>query len=234
MLEAGIWGLFAASSLVIGALLSFTGWIKPRPLRLVTAFGSGVLISAIAYDLVEEAVNVSATGISVAVGFVLGSLVFYAADALTDRWASSGSSQGLGILLGAVLDGIPESVVLGASLLAGGGVSVAVLVAIFISNVPEGLASSSGLAKGGRTRTSIVLIWAAVVVVSGIAAAIGYGVLRGASGDAVAVIDAFAAGAILTMLADEMIPSAFVAGDKLPGVATAAGFAFAALLSFSA
>jgi ZIP family zinc transporter len=232
MLEAGAWGLFAASSLVLGAILSFTGWIHDRPLRLVTAFGSGVLISAVAYDLVEEAVLESATGISVAAGFVVGALIFYAISSLVERW-TSGSSEGTGILIGAALDGIPESVVLGASLLAGGGVSVAVLAAIFISNLPEGLSSSTGLTADGHSRGQIIGAWLVVVAVSSLVAAISYGALGGAGGDVIAFMEAFAAGAILTMLADDMIPSAYVTGDKLPGLATAAGFAVAALLSFS-
>ena len=232
MLEAGAWGLIAASSLLLGALLSFTGWIRARPLRLVTAFGAGVLISAVAYDLVEEAVKASVTGTAVAAGFVGGSLVFYGLSALIERW-SSGSSEGTGILLGAVLDGIPESAVLGVSLVSGGGVSVAVLVAIFISNLPEGLSSSAGLAAAGHSRTQIMGVWLVVVVVSGLVAAVSYGLLGGAGGDVTAFMEAFAAGAILTMLADDMIPDAYVEGDKLPGVATAAGFAVAALLSFN-
>ena len=232
MLEAGAWGLFAASSLVLGALLSFTGWIKGRPLRLVTAFGAGALISAVAYELVEEAVVDAVSGFAVAAGFVLGSLVFYGAASLVERW-TSGRAQGTGILIGATLDGIPESAILGMSLLSGGGVSVAVLVAVFISNVPEGLSSSAGLAADGHSRRQIIGTWLVVVAVSGLVAALSYAALGRAGGDVIAFIEAFAAGAILTMLADEMIPDAYVEGDKLPGVATAAGFAVAALLSFS-
>lgn len=232
MFEAGAWGLFAASSLVLGAILSFTGWVGVRPLRLITAFGAGVLISAVAYDLVGEAVHDTAIGTSVAAGFVVGSLVFYVLSALVERWLS-GSSEGTGILLGAVLDGVPESAVLGVSLLTGGGVSVAVLVAIFISNVPEGLSSSAGLTAAGHGRGQIIGTWLVIAVVSSLVAAISYAALGGASGDVIAFIEAFAAGAILTMLADDMIPNAYSAGDKLPGLATAAGFAVAALLSFS-
>lgn len=232
MIEAGGWGLLAASSLVIGAILSFTGLIRGRPLRLVTAFGAGVLISAVAYDLVAEAIRGPATGVAIALGFVLGSLVFYGGSALVER-LTSGRSQGTGILLGAALDAIPESVVLGVSLLAGGGVSVAVLVAVFISNVPESLASSTGLAAAGHRRGQIIGAWIVVVLISGLVAAIGYAALGNAGPEPIGFIEAFAAGAILTMLADEMIPDTYVKGDKLPGVATAAGFALAALLSFS-
>lgn len=232
MLEAGGWGLIAASTLVLGALLSFTGWIRDRPLRVVTAFGSGVLISAVAYDLIEEAVRSSASGIHIAVGFVLGSLVFYVLSTLVERW-TAGRSQGTGTLLGAALDGIPESAVLGVSLVAGGGVSLAVLVAILISNVPEGLSSSAGLMAAKRSKLWILGVWIGVCVVSGLVAALSYGAMGQQGPDVIGFILAFAAGAILTMLADEMVPAAFVAGDKLPGVATAAGFAVAALLSFS-
>ncbi len=232
MLEAGGWGLLGASSLVLGAVLSFTGLIRGRLLRLITAFGAGVLISAVAYDLVAEAVGVSATGISVAAGFALGSLVFYAGSALVARW-TKGRSHGTGILFGAALDGIPESAVLGVSLVAGSGVSVAVLVAILISNVPEALASTTDLAAAGRSRAWILTVWVVIAVVSGLVAAISFSLLGKADREIIAFIEAFAAGAILTMLADDMIPDAFVDGDKLPGVATAAGFAVAALLSFS-
>lgn len=146
---------------------------------------------------------------------------------------TSGRSEGAGILVGAALDSIPESAVLGVSLLTGGGVGIAVLSAIFISNVPEGLASTAGLTEAGRGRGQIIGIWVVIVAVSGLVAAISNGALGGAGGDVIAFMEAFAAGALLTMLADEMIPSAYLAGDKLPGVATAAGFAAAALLSFS-
>jgi len=232
MLEAGGWGLLAASSLVLGAILSFTGWIRARPLRLITAFGAGVLISAVAYELVEEAVLESAGGVAVASGFILGSLVFYGGSALVERWSSK-RSHGTGILFGAALDAIPESVVLGVSLLAGGAISVAVLVAVFISNVPEALASTSQLEAAGHKRGRILGIWILVAGVSGLAAAIGYAALGKAGPDVIGFIEAFAAGAILTMLADDMIPAAYIEGDKLPGVAAAAGFAVAALFSFS-
>jgi ZIP family zinc transporter len=232
MFEAGAWGLLAESSLVLGAILSFTGWIRGQPLRLLTAFGAGALVSAVAYDLVGEAVLKTATGTSVAAGFILGALVFYGVSSLVERW-TSGRSQGTGIFIGAILDAVPTAVVLGVSLLAGGGVSVAVLGAVFISNLPEGLASSTGLTAAGHGRGQVIVAWLIVVAVSGLVAAVSYGALGKAGGDVTAFMEAFAAGAILTMLADDMIPSAFVKGDKLPGLATAAGFALAALLSFN-
>ena len=142
---------------------------------------------------------------------------------------------GLGIVLGAVLDGIPESVVIGASLIAGDSASVAVIVAVFLSNVPESISASSDLLRNGWTKPKVILMWVVVVAASTMSAGIGYVLLQGASGSWIAAIQAFAAGAILTMLADEMIPEAFEKIDhrKSVGLALAFGFALSAALSFN-
>jgi ZIP family zinc transporter len=231
--EAAFWGLVGASSLVLGALVAFWFRIPDRILGLVMAFGAGVLISAVAYELVEAALAVSATGVSVALGFAGGALVFFVGDTLIDRHLAG--TAGWGILLGTVLDGVPESVVIGISLLSGDGVSVAVLVAVFLSNVPEAISATADLREGGVARGQILLLWVAVVAASAVAAGLGYGLLGEASGETIAAIDAFAAGAILTMLADEMIPEGYERSGhrKLVGVVTAFGFGVAALLSFA-
>ncbi|MDQ2964280.1 MAG: ZIP family zinc transporter [Chloroflexota bacterium] len=236
MLAAGVWALVAASSLVLGALLSLTNWIEGRRLRLLIAFGAGTLVSAVAYDLVEEAVHVSATGWSVGAGFVVGALAFYVGDEIIDRLPGAGGADGGGglpILLGAVLDGIPESIVLGLTLVGGGAPSSAVLVAIFVSNVPESVASSTKMREAGRSPLWIVAIWAVVAAASAVAAAVGYGLLAGSSGDNIAFMDAFAAGAILVLLADHLLPEAHADRDKVVGVMAASGFALAAVLSFT-
>jgi ZIP family zinc transporter len=235
-LAAGLWALLAASSLVLGSLISLTDWVRGRRLRLLIGFGAGALVSAVAYDLFAEAVEVSATGLSVAAGFVGGALLFYAGDELLDR--SSGArgkpaAGGLSILFGAILNGIPESIVLGLTLVGGGAPSIAVLVAIFVSNVPESIAASTTMREAGRPTAWIVGIWTIVALASAAAAALGYAFLAGRSGENVAFINAFAAGAILVMLADELIPEAHAERDKLVGLMTAAGFALAAFLSFS-
>ena len=155
---------------------------------LILAFGAGTLIGAVAYELLEEAVDLSVSGIDVAIGFGLGATVFYLGSLGIDRLSPERPegmaaskrdprTSGLALVLGAVLDGIPESVVLGLSLIAGQGVSVAVLVAVFISNIPEGLSASADLADAGLQRMRILGVWAIVVVVSALAAAIGFGVL---------------------------------------------------------
>jgi Predicted divalent heavy-metal cations transporter len=234
---AGFWGFIGASSLILGALIALTGRLKGPPLVLLIGFGCGALISALAYDLIEEAASVSATGLSVAFGFIAGALTYYTGDKLIERMPGAGSSNGGGglpILLGAVLDGIPESIVLGLTLVGGGGPSAAILVAIFISNVPESVASSTRMLSSGRPPAWVVGVWALVAVASALAATIGYGLFANASGDVISFIDAFAAGAILTLLADDLLPAAHAERNPLVGLATAAGFAVAAFLSLSA
>lgn len=233
-LAAGLWALLAASSLVLGAFLSLTGWIHGRGLRLLIGFGAGALVSAVAYDLFAEAVEVSATGFSVAAGFVGGAVAFYLVDEIIDRrGAGKANGGGLPILFGAILNGIPESIVLGLTLVGGGAPSIAVLVAIFVSNVPESIAASTKMRETGRSTPWIAGIWSLVALASAVAAAIGYGFLAGRSGENVAFLNAFAAGAILVMLADDLIPEAHAERDKLVGLMTAAGFALAAFLSFT-
>jgi len=230
------WALLGASSLLLGALVTFAVPIGRRFLGLIMAFGAGVLISAVSYELVEESLVVSADRYVVASGFVLGALVFFAGDVAIDRrLKGKEEAGGLGIVLGAVLDGIPESVVIGASLLTGESASVAVIVAVFLSNVPESISASRDMLGGGWSRGKILALWGIVVAASTLAAGIGYALLDGSSGSWIAAIQAFAAGAILTMMADEMIPEAFEATGhrKSVGLALAFGFALSAALSFS-
>jgi zinc transporter, ZIP family len=235
--EALAWGLLAGSSLVIGALVALVVPIRPRVLGLVMAFGSGVLISAVAFDLVEEAFETSNGSGAVAVGLFAGCAVFFAGDTLIDRMggadrkkvAPGAQSAGpaLAIVLGAVLDGVPESMVIGLTIVQGGSVGAAYVAAVFISNLPEGVAATTGLVAGGWTRGRILGLWLLVVAVSGIASAAGYVLLDGAAPGTVAFVLAFAGGAILTMLADTMMPEAFKHGRELAGVATTLGFAAA-------
>ena len=240
MLEAAFWGFVGGAALLLGAVIGLVWTVPRRVIGLVMAFGAGVLVSAVAFELTAEAVKGGGWD-ATAAGLAAGSLVFFLGDRWLDhrggedRKRSSGPGQGgaaLGIVLGAVLDGIPESAAIGISLLEGGGVSVAVVVAVFISNVPESLSASSGL-RATWSRGRILVLWTVVALVSAGAAAVGYGALGDASGDTVAFIQAFAAGAILTMLADTMIPEAFEAEGRTPftGVVTTLGFAVSALLS---
>lgn len=236
MAAAGAWAFIGASSLILGALIALTGRLNGKPLELLIGFGGGALVSALAYDLFGEAVEASATGLSVAIGFVAGAVTYYVGDKIIDGMPGGQAADdggGLPLLLGAVLDGIPESIVLGLTLVAGGP-SIAILVAIFISNVPESVASSTKMLESGRKSAWIIGVWTLVACVSALAAAIGYGLLATSSGDVIALIDAFAAGAILTLLANDLFPAAHAESNRLVGLAVAAGFAVAALLSLNA
>jgi ZIP family zinc transporter len=238
--ESFFWGLLAASTLLVGGAFALRFAVSELVLGMIMAFGSGVLISAVAFELVEEAHVTSAGEGGVGLGLVCGSLVFFAGDWLIDRMGgahrkrSGGEQAGgsaLAIVLGIVLDGIPESIVLGLTVVAGGGVSAAFLVAVALSNVPEAIAASTGLAASGWAHRRILQLWAGVSLVSAVAALAGYAVFDGASPATVAFVMSFAAGAILTMLADTMMPEAFEHGGRLVGVVTTLGFGVAFAIS---
>jgi ZIP family zinc transporter len=234
------WGALAASSLLLGGVIALRFRVSGRVLGLVLAFGAGVLISAVAYELVEDAFSTSDGGAWVAAGLAAGALVYFGGDELIDRQGgekrkSMGGEQeegtALAIVLGIVLDGIPESVVIGLTLLEGGSVSVALLVAVFLSNLPEAIGATSGLAVAGWRHSHILGLWALVILASGLAALAGYGLLGDASPNTVAFVLAFAGGAILTMLAETMIPEAYLRGGKAVGLVTTLGFGVAFAVS---
>jgi zinc transporter, ZIP family len=227
------WGTLGASSLVIGAVLALRLRIGVRAIGLIMGFGAGVLISAVAFDLVEEAVNTEAGHWAVLAGILAGCGVFFGGDLLIDRYggedrkdAQGAQADGspLAIVLGTVLDGIPESMVIGITIFQGGAVGAAYLAAVFISNLPESVSSTSGLVASGWKPARILWMWVGIALVSGLASLAGYGLFRDSSPDAVAFVLAFAAGAILTMLSDTMVPEAHEHGGRLVGVVTTLGF----------
>jgi zinc transporter, ZIP family len=237
-----LWGLFAASSLIVGGALALTFRVGERMLGLIMAFGAGVLISAVAYELVAEAFDTAAGSGSLAFGLAAGALTFFAGDAVIDRMggdkrksmapaAAPGTGSALAIVLGIVLDGIPESAVIGLGLLSGEGVSVALIAAVFLSNLPEAIAATTGLSKGGWASRKIIGLWVLVTAVSGLASLAGYVLFDSAGPSALAFVLAFAAGAILTMLADTMMPEAFEHGGKAVGLLTTLGFGLAFALA---
>jgi ZIP family zinc transporter len=237
---AFLWGAVAASSLLAGALLVMWRPIGQRMLGLVMAFGAGVLISAVAFELVAPAIAQAEDGghWKVGLGLGAGALSFYVGDGIIDRLggekrksAAGAEGSALALTLGIVLDGIPESIALGLTLLDGEGVSFAMLAAVFLSNLPESIAATTGFERSGRSRHWTLGLWIAIVLVSGLAAFAGYGLLQDASGTTVAVVNAFAAGAVLTMLADTMMPEAFAYGGRAVGLVTTFGFALAVGLS---
>ena len=231
MTEAAFWGLVTGSSLVIGAVVTFIARPRDRVVGLVMAFGAGALISAVAYEMLGEAVAEGDTE-GVVIGLLAGSLVFFLGDTLIDNLGASQrkhirgeeeEGQPLAIVLGTVLDGVPESLVLGISLIDGGGASIALVGATFMSNLPEAIAATSGLEKRRWSRGPILLMWTGIMLVTAVASAFGFAVFENSTATGVWV-EAFAAGAILTMLADAMIPEAYKHGGRLAGVVLVLGF----------
>ena len=245
---AGFWGFVGGSALILGAAIAWFATLPQRLIAAIMAIGSGVLISAVAFDLMDEAFRQGGFD-ATALGFLGGAAVYTAANIIVSRRGArhrkrSGSnpqesqpdaqsSSGAAIAIGALLDGIPESVVIGVSLLGGGGVSAVTVAAVFLSNVPEGLSSAAGMKAAGRSARYVFGVWGGIALASAVAAMIGNVALGGASPDLIAAVAAVAAGAILAMLVDTMIPEATEATHDYSGLIAVIGFLAAFVLTKS-
>ena len=221
------WGALAASSLVVGALI---GLARPWPKQvvgLVLGFGAGALISAVSFELAEDGAKI-AGGLPVALGLGVGALVYYLA---AGRVAAMGGGPALA--LGAFLDGIPEQLVLGINLASGDAVSIGLLAAIFVSNLPEAIGGATELEATGHERRKVLRLWVAVAAACALATPAGYALMDVASDELQGGINGFAAGALLVMLVDSMIPDATEKGGRATGLVTTLGFALAAGLSLA-
>lgn len=234
------WGALAASSLLIGALAALArGWSR-RLIGLVLAFGAGALISAVSFELALEGSDTGGFG-WLAAGLALGGVTYYLMDGVVDRIGAPGRARerhasgdaGPALALGAFLDGIPEQLVLGIGLAGGEPVSVGLLAAIFVSNLPEAIGSASAMRDAGRPARTIVGLWAGVALCCALATVAGYALGDAVSGELRAAIDGFAAGALLVMLVDSMIPDATQDSGRQAGLVTVLGFALAAALSIA-
>jgi zinc transporter, ZIP family len=222
------WGALAASSLVIGALLGVARPWPDRLVGLVLAFGAGALISAVSFDLAQEGARVGDRGF-VALGLGVGALTYFMADRAIER--RGGDDAGPALALGAFLDGIPEQMVLGLGLAAGGAVGVGLLAAIFVSNLPEAIGSASAMRAAGKRPAPIRRLWTLIAVGCTLATVVGFALADVTGGNLQAAIDGFAAGALLVMLVDSMIPEATSKAGRAGGLFTVLGFAVAAGLS---
>ena len=254
LLLAGLAGLLSGLSLVVGSLVAWFVKVPRELVALVMAFGAGVLISALAFDLVDEATS-SGGFVPTVSGFVVGAVVYVVLDQLLEhggfrhkrhrrhhddtsagspdhaggggggaKAAAASGGTGLGIALGALLDGVPETAVQGVSLTGGGTLSVAVLVAVVISNFPEGMSSTADLKESGRGARYVFGLWSGIAVICALSAIGGYVLLGGVPEGAQSFVMAFAAGAILAMICDTMIPEAFRKAQTLTGLVTVLGF----------
>ena len=243
-IQAGLWGALAGSALVVGALVGWFVRLPPRWIAAVMAFGAGVLVSALSFEMMEQAWRRGGL-VATSLGFLGGALAYTAAGAALARAGAkhrkrSGDRQrsearragsGAAIAIGALLDGVPESIVVGLSLLDGAGPSVATVVAVFLSNLPEGLSSAAGMRAAGRSAVYVLGVWAAIAAASGIAAWAGCALMADVPTPVVGGVSAVAAGAVLAMVADTMIPEAFETAHEAAGLITVAGFLASFVLS---
>ena len=243
-LQATFWGFVSGSALLVGATVGYLAKVPQKIIAFIMAFGSGVLISALALDLMEEAYERGGFD-STAVGFIGGAVVYTLANYFLDKNGakhrkrsgeqqpseSENSGSGLAIALGSLLDGIPESIAIGVSMIHGGAVSTAAVIAIFLSNIPESLSSTTGMKKAGRPAKYIFGIWIGITLISTFASYCGYAIFKNFSPDVIAATVAVAAGAILTMLSDTMMPEAYEHGHNYIGIITVVGFLAAFILT---
>lgn len=231
MLGAIILGALAQSSLLLSGLAVYWVKIPSRIVGWLAGFGAGALISAVAFDLIAQDISEGIGPITGATWLLIGALLFIVGDRLVEqRFGGDGQGGALGIILGAVVDGIPESLIFGIQIAVGIPVSVAFIFAVWISNVPQALAPSADLAQSGWSKTTMAAVWGAVVVASGIAAGLGFFAASSFGSVDGSRMAALAAGGILAMLTDSLIPFSYERGGNGAGLGTVIGFAISLAL----
>lgn len=230
LIQAALWGAFAGSSILIGALLGLYTTLPKKVTGLIMSFGTGVLLGAASFELLTEAVDQGGL-IATSIGFLTGALIFTISELFISnrggkdrkRSKKSESSSGLSIFIGTIIDAIPESIIIGVSLLNKGSVSYLMVIAVFISNFPEGLSSTVGLKKDGYSKRTILIMWLIVVLLASVSSLLGFTFLQNTSVAIISFISAFAAGGIISMVASTMMPEAFEEGGAIVGLIASLG-----------
>lgn len=249
----GLWlaalsGLIAGGALLAGAAVAWMVDIPKAVVAAIMAVGAGVLISTLAFELVEEAAQDGGL-VPTTVGFLGGAIIYTVADWLVSRPRHprpiepgpnivarratapvAGGAGGLAIAIGALIDGIPESIVMGLSVLQVGGLSIPIVAAVAISNIPEGLGSTAELKRSGVGFGRIALLWSSIAAITVVASVVGFLAFQSAPVGLIAVITTIAAGGLLAMVCNTMIPEAFDEQQILTGLWATIGFLAAFVL----
>ena len=229
MLDAFALGAVAQSSLLIAGVIVCWITVPTKIVGILAGFGAGAMISAIAFDLVPEAETVIDLWQTV-LWMLIGVGFFLLGDWIVDKkFGTAGAGGAMGIVVGSVVDGVPESAIFGIQIGTGVTISVGFLAAVFVSNIPQAIAPSADLFAGGWGPRKLGTLWLMVVLACGVAAALGYLATNEAPdvyGDRAA---ALAAGGLLAMLTNSLIPFAYERGKSMAGVATVVGFCLALL-----
>lgn len=239
-LSAAMWGGVAGSSLVLGALFGIYKEIPYKISAFVMAFGTGVLIGAATFELLSDAIKEGGI-VYPSIGFLIGSTLFIMIELFIskkggqERKRSRGNPpghSGKAIFVGTVIDAIPESVIIGVSLLESNSVSWVIIIAIFISNFPEAMSSSIGLKKDGYHKGKILFLWLMVMMLSSVSSYLGFILIDSSSTILITIIGAFAAGGIFAMVSSTMLPEAFEEGGPIVGYISALGLLTSLILTY--
>jgi ZIP family zinc transporter len=239
LLQSALWGAFAGSSILIGALIGLYTDLPKKVTGLIMSFGTGVLIGAASFELLTESIREDGV-LTTSIGFLSGAFVFTISELFITKKGGnerkrtkkrSDNHSGLSIFIGTIIDAIPESVIIGVSLLEQGTVSYLMVIAVFLSNFPEGLSSTVGLKKDGYSKKTLLIMWLIVVLLASLSSLLGFSLLQDASTTLLSFISAFAAGGIMAMVASTMMPEAFEEGGAIVGLISSFGLLCSLLLS---
>lgn len=241
MNQAIFYGAVSGLALLVGAFTGIVFKLKRKTISIFMAFGAGVLICALTIGLMENAF-IHGGFDAVIIGFLMGGIIYIVGDYIIHYLGGrkhkihqhshlDSSVSGPAITLGAILDGIPESIALGIAIYWGNTLGILMLAAIALSNFPEGLGSISGLSKLGYKKWQMILLWLVVAAVAFVTVILSYTFFHNLDLNTIGILESFAAGAILAMLASTMMPDAYEDGGYSIGLVTVFGFLVAFVLS---